>query len=141
MRSPCFERRQFGAILVKNDVIISTGYCGSVRGAINCGIDCKCLKNLHKEEAMKSYNHCPSVHAEMNVVVNAARNGVSTVGSTLYLSTPQEGDRPCFLCRRFLIQAGVKDCYYKSKDGSILHETAEEWIELENKWISEQLNG
>jgi dCMP deaminase len=141
LRSPCIERRRFGAILVKDDCIIATGYCGSVRGAMNSGIDFHCLKNLYNEGPMKSYEHCPSVHAEMNVILNAARKGTSTIGATLFLSSPEKGDRPCFLCRRFCIQAGIKDCYYTNKDGSITHEEISDWVNMENEWMSNEQNG
>lgn len=137
LRSPC-TRRKFGAILERDGCIISTGYNGSSRGTRNCGIDCPCLKDLYKEETMKSYDHCPAVHAEMNVIINAARNGTSTIGTTLYLNTPNNGDRPCFLCRRFMIQAGVKDCYYVNGDGKVVHEEVNSWIQLENMWMIEQ---
>jgi dCMP deaminase len=140
LRSPCISRRRFGAILVKDDAIISTGYAGTVRGAINCGIDCKCLKDLYNEKRNKSYEHCPSIHAEQNTIINGARTGVSILGSTLYLSeTNDNGDRPCYLCRRFLINSGIEDCYYK-KDNVVYHEFAKDWIKLEDEWINNQLN-
>lgn len=157
LRSPCISRRRFGAILVKNDAIIATGYAGSVRGAKNCGIDNPCLKDLYNEEPNKSYDHCCSIHAEMNCIVNAAREGTSTVGATLYLSEANDkNDRPCFLCRRFIIQAGIKDVYYykflvvpriedfqvitKYPERIIYHEEVSEWINMENKWIEDQVN-
>jgi dCMP deaminase len=135
LRSPC-SRRKFGAILVKDDAIISTGYNGSARGTTNCGLDCLCLKNIHNEDHDKSYDHCPAIHAEMNVLFNAARNGVSTVGAILYLNS-SEGGGPCFLCRRFMLQSGIKECHF-TKDGYTYHETAEDWIKMENDWIDDE---
>ena len=156
LRSPCISRRRFGAILVKDDAIIATGYAGTVRGAQNCGIDNPCLKDLWGEEPYKSYEHCCSIHAEMNAIINAARVGISTVGATLYLAEVNDrNDRPCFLCRRFIIQAGIKDVYYYKKELGklqpngflswtnvhlpIFHETVEDWIKLENEWIQNQV--
>ena len=158
LRSPCISRRRFGAILVKDDAIIATGYAGTVRGAQNCGIANPCLKDLWGEEPYKSYEHCCSIHAEMNAIINAARVGISTVGATLYLAEVNDrNDRPCFLCRRFIIQAGIKDVYYYKKrlDNDNLvrtgilswtnvhldlyHEEVSEWVKLENEWIEEQI--
>ena len=159
LRSPCISRRRFGAILVKDDAIIATGYAGTVRGAINCGVGCTCLKDLYGEEPYKSYEHCASIHGEMNAIINAARVGISTVGATLFLSEVNDrNDRPCHLCRRFIIQAGIKDVYYYKKEVTnkmhrtgflswsnvqlpIFHEmVSEEWVKLENDWIQDQIN-
>src|SRR3989304_9186352 len=90
LRSPCISRRGFGAILVKDDAIISTGYAGTVRGAQNCGIDNPCLKDLYNEAPHLSYEHCCSIHAEMNCIINAARMGISTIGATLYLAEARD---------------------------------------------------
>ena len=142
-RSPC-SRRQFGAILVKNDSIIATGYNGSVRGAINCGIDCDCLKDTHNEKSYKSYAYCPAVHAETNAILNAARNGISVKGSILFLtplsrrSNRQEGDRPCHICRRMLINAGFKKCVYVDNKGKYIVESIVKWVELEDEWIGDR---
>lgn len=158
LRSPCISRRRFGAIIVKDDAIISTGYAGSVRGAKNCGVDCTCLKDLYGEEPNKSYDHCCSIHAEMNAIINAGRAGISAIGATLYLSESNDrNDRPCFLCRRFIIQAGIKDVFYYKKitDKSlhrtgllswsnvtleVHHEEVSDWVKLEDEWISNQVN-
>lgn len=157
LRASCGKtRRGFGAILVKNDTIIATGYAGCIRGAINCGEDVECLKDLYEEAPDKSYDHCPSIHAEMNCIINAAREGINVKDSTLYLSEIHDnGGRPCFLCRRFMIQAGIKDCYWYEKKISdkmhrigllswsnielpVYHEEVSDWIKLENDWILNQ---
>ena len=148
MRSPC-TRRKFGAIIVKDDCIISTGYNGSVRGSLNCGIDCPCLKDINQEASIKSYDHCPAVHGEMNSIINAARKGISVEGATMYLEvifgTQTRRDRPCFLCRRFMIQAGIKDVYFYSygPDCKVLkleHEYVSDYVKMENDWIEKQKN-
>ena len=150
LRSPCISRRRFGAILVKDDAIISTGYAGSVRGAQNCGVENVCLKDLWGEEPYKSYEHCCSIHAEMNCIINAARAGVSTIGATLYLSEVNDKmDRPCFLCRRFIIQAGIKEVYYYKvnnmpftgdKHIEVFIEPVSDWVKMENEWIQYQVS-
>jgi dCMP deaminase len=135
-RSTCVDRRMFGALLVRNDTIISAGYNGPVRGAINCGIDIPCFKNQIGQEHNHSYEACPAVHAEMNAIINAARSGFSTLGSTLYIACFKgEGSRPCFFCRRFCINAGIQDCYYADEKGKVIHELISDWIELENEGI------
>jgi dCMP deaminase len=130
------SRRKFGAILVKDDVILSTGYNGSVRGSLNCGTEIKCLKDLHNEPAYTSYEYCPAVHAEVNAVINAGRERAR--GSTLFLAELSGGSqRPCVNCRRVLIQAGVYDCYNFVKD-EIHHELVSKWINMEDKWMSDK---
>ena len=141
-RSPC-SRRKFGAILVKNGVIISTGYNGSVRGSVNCGEELMCLKDIHEEKPYSSYDHCPAVHAETNVILNVAREGItSTVGATLYLGysggNKSHSDRPCRYCRRMIIQAGIKDIFYIDKNGKIQHENVSEWVDMENDWMEKE---
>lgn len=139
-RSPC-SRRKFGAILVKNDSILASGYNGSVRGSRNCGEEVPCIKDIKKEESYKSYEFCPAIHAEVNSVLNAARNGVSVYGATLYLAVvgveQKKGDRPCRNCRRVLINAGIKDAWFYTKELVLVHENVSDWIQLENNWMHE----
>ena len=148
LRSTC-TRRKFGAILIKGDAIISSGYNGSVRGAINCGEEVKCLKDKHKEETSISYNHCPAVHAETNVLLNVIREGIfCPKDSTMYLAevTGNYGgigtDRPCSYCRRLMIQVGIKDIWYiKHMAGNVfkvMHEYVKNWVKLENEWIEKE---
>lgn len=111
-RGTCL-RRNFGAIIVKNDEIISTGYVGSPRGRKNC-CDLKCCTreklNVPRGER---YELCRSVHAEQNAIISADRN--SMLGSTLYLVGKEfnqdkyvKNARPCALCKRMIINAGIK---------------------------------
>ncbi len=136
-RSPCVSRRRFGAVIVKDDTPVSFGYNGSVRGALNCGIDVPCLQNIKDVGHCKDYSSCCAVHGEQNAIINAARLGHAVLGATLYLAEANgKGDRPCFQCRRFMINAGIYDCYYEDRDGSIKHEIINpDWIQLENTWI------
>lgn len=137
----CCTRRRFGAIIVKGDAIISAGYNGSCRGSLNCGIEVTCLKNAKKEESYKSYQYCPAVHGEMNAIINAARNGISVLGGTIYVSEASglNSDRPCHLCRRLMINAGLKDCYQLDSEGNLSHETLEDWVKIEDEWMRKQL--
>lgn len=112
-RGTCL-RRNYGAIIVKSDEIVSTGYTGSPRNEVNCcDIDiCKRQKlNIPKGER---YELCESVHAEQNAIISASRE--SMIGSTLYLVGKEvngnlyvENTEPCSLCKRFIINAGIKE--------------------------------
>ena len=106
-RGTCL-RRNYGAIIVKNDEIVSTGYNGNCRGEPHC-LTCTKVK-INKDEA--EYLTCKSVHAEMNAIISASRNEM--LGSTLYLagyitSTGEENlnVEPCEICLRLIKNAGI----------------------------------
>lgn len=112
-RSTCI-RRAFGAIIVKNDEIISTGFNGAPRGRKNC-CDLKyCLREKLNIPRGERYEMCRSVHAEQNCIISASRKDL--LGSTLYLVGREvdNGDyvsnsNPCSLCKRMIINAGIKN--------------------------------
>ncbi len=111
-QSTCL-RRKYGAVIVKNDEIISTGYVGSPRGRKNCTDMNFCLREKLQVPRGERYELCRSVHAEQNAIIHAARK--DTIDSTLYLvgkdvSTGQyvENAEPCSLCKRFIINSGIK---------------------------------
>ena len=111
-RSTCL-RRQYGAVIVKNDEIISTGYNGAPRGRANC-IDLKrCVREELNVPSGEKYELCRSVHAEQNAIISASRKDL--LDSTLYLvgKDPKtkkhtKYNRPCTMCTRFIINAGIK---------------------------------
>ncbi len=114
-RAPC-TRAKYGAVIVKNDVIVATGYNGAPRGTINCD-EVGCIKDKLNLPHMVGFEVCPAVHAEENAVINAARSGSSVLGGTLYLygfdpktgkMFPAERLIPCVRCRRLLINAGIE---------------------------------
>lgn len=145
-KSPC-TRRKCGVVLVKNDGILSTGYNGTIRGAINCGKDIPCLKDLYGEGSyfkskgkITSYQYCPVVHGEVNAILNAARSGVSTIGSTMFfLTTDGYGMTPCLNCRRVMVNAGIKDYYTIGDDGKLIHQLVSGYITLDNEWMEKLL--
>ena len=111
-RGTCL-RRKFGAIIVKNDEIISTGYVGAPRGRKNCCDENFCIRQELNVPRGERYELCRSVHAEQNAIISAARKDM--IDSTLYLvgvenSTGEyvKDARPCSLCKRFIINAGIK---------------------------------
>lgn len=108
-RSTCL-RRQYGAIIVKYDEIISTGYNGAPRGEENC-VDCDfCLRETLEIPRGERYEICKSVHAEQNAIISASRSEM--LGATMYLvGLERDGTYsdsvPCTICRRLLVNAGI----------------------------------
>jgi dCMP deaminase len=141
-RSPCI-RRKYGAVIVKNDAIISTGYNGPARGVINC-FEVGCIKDLQNLPHGIAYEDCPGVHAEENAVVNAARNGSNVLGGSLYIAgVDREGKLveaiPCLRCRRILINAGIERVVIRKEDGGIKYINTQEWVSEDTKTYLEKL--
>ena len=112
-RSTCL-RRCYGAIIVKNDEIVSTGYNGAPRGRKNCMDLGYCTREAMNVPSGERYELCRSVHAEMNAIISAARR--DTLGATLYLAgrEAKSGEllhdaTSCSMCRRLVINAGLKE--------------------------------
>ena len=109
-RSTCL-RRQYGAVIVKNDEIIATGYNGAPRGDENCCDVGSCWRDRHNIPHGEQYEKCVAVHAEANAIISASRNEM--LGSTLYLygfegfDKPIENPEPCILCNRLIKNAGI----------------------------------
>lgn len=111
-RSTCL-RRKFGAIIVKNDVIISTGYNGAPRGRKNCNDLGYCYREQLKIPRGERYELCRSVHAEQNAIIAAPREQM--LGSTLYMAcvSPESGTvcagmNSCMMCKRVILNAGIE---------------------------------
>jgi len=118
-RSTCL-RRHYGAVIVKNDQIISTGFNGAPRGETNCSDTGTCIRNENNCEKGSGYLFCPAVHAEQNAIIHASREQM--IDSTIYVvgfEVEKKSDnplapavhadpRPCALCRRQMINAGIK---------------------------------
>ncbi len=112
-RGTCL-RRNFGAIIVKNDEIISTGYVGAPRKRENC-CDLKyCMREKLNIPRGERYEMCRSVHAEQNAIISAARKDM--IDSILYLvgknfndGSYVENANPCSLCKKMIINSGIKN--------------------------------
>jgi len=133
LRSPCL-RRKYGAIIVKNDAIVSTGYNGPARGSTNCE-EAGCIKEILNLPHYSGYDYCPAVHAEENAVINAARTGNSVIDGTLYLygidiktNKPVAG-MSCPRCKRVLINAGIKEVVTIDESGNITKYDVKSWVE------------
>lgn len=107
-RSTCL-RRQYGAVIINNDEIVSTGYNGSPRGEVNC-CDVGICKRLNKPHNSGDYSDCHSVHAEQNAIISASRKEM--IGATLYLYGEENGKIiedciPCPVCSRMIKNSGI----------------------------------
>lgn len=119
-RSTCLKRK-YGAVIVKDDVVVSTGYNGSPRGKENCCDIGKCLRIERKMHQGEGYGICKAIHAEANALMNCSRE--QTIGADLYLTSINPADafihraKPCPLCARMIIQAGIRNVYLRQGDG------------------------
>lgn len=101
-------RRQFGAVLVRSDrSIISTGYNGAPAGVKSCGDRGFCYRDKNGIASGTRHEACYAVHAEQNAVLFAAKHGSSTKDATCYVTA-----KPCSVCLRILVQAGVREIIY-----------------------------
>ena len=110
-RSTCI-RRQYGAIIVKDDRIISTGYNGSARGEENCSDLKRCWREEHHIPHGQQYEKCRAVHAEANAIING--NPTDMIGATLFLAgfengRPLENAEPCEMCKRMIQNARIRE--------------------------------
>lgn len=131
-RSTCI-RRQYGAIIVRNDEIISTGYNGAPRGRRNCSDLGFCRREALQVPSGERYELCRSVHAEANAIISASRRDM--LGGTLYLVGREAltgaltDATPCSMCKRTIINAGIKEVITRSADGSFRVTPVSEWID------------
>lgn len=132
-RGTCL-RRTYGAIIVNNDQIISTGYAGAPRGRKNCCDLGYCMREKLNVPRGERYELCRSVHAEQNAIIHAARNDMT--GATLYLvgrevSTGEyvKNSSPCSMCKRFIINSGIETVIIRDDDEHFRVINTEEWIE------------
>ncbi|MCK5833017.1 cytidine/deoxycytidylate deaminase family protein [bacterium] len=100
-RSTCL-RRKVGAILVRDKHILATGYNGAPQGLRHCS-EVGCLREKLGVPSGERHELCRGIHAEQNTIIQAALFGVSTRGSVLYCTT-----KPCIICTKMLINAGIK---------------------------------
>ena len=120
LRSTCL-RRKYGAVIVNNDEIISTGYNGSPRGRMNCIDSSICERERLEVPKGERYELCEGVHAEQNAIISASRKDM--IGSTLYIAgsevkTGEIADcSPCLICEKLIINAGIYKIAMQSPEG------------------------
>lgn len=135
-RSTCI-RKYWGSVIVNNDQIISTGYVGAPRGRKNCSDLGFCTKKTAFPDVRHSgYDACRSVHAEQNAIISASRTEM--LNSTLYLAgykfdengekIYEEGASPCLLCRKMIINSGIKSVIVRINKNEYITIDVNTWI-------------
>jgi dCMP deaminase len=134
-RSTCL-RRKYGAIIVRNDEIISTGYNGAPRGRKNCSDLGRCTREELQIPSGERYELCRSVHAEANAIISAARRDM--LGAALYMACRDPktgalipGSSSCSMCRRLIINAGITRV--------VIRDTPTDYrvVDVQKEWIDE----
>lgn len=106
-RSTC-TRRKVGAIAVKNRRILATGYNGAPRNMRDC-LEIGCLREQLGVPSGQRHELCRGLHAEQNVIIQAAVHGVSLEGADIYCT-----HQPCLICAKMLINCGVAAVFYEN---------------------------
>ncbi len=133
-RSTCLRKR-YGAIIVKNDVILSTGYNGAPRGRKNCCDLGQCMRDKLNIPRGERYELCRSVHSEQNAIIAASRDQM--LGATLYMACidPADGSlvpgtSSCMMCKRVILNAGIAKV--------VIRDTKEDFRVIEtSEWITD----
>ena len=132
-RSTCL-RKSFGAIIVKNDTIVSTGYNGAPRGRKNCSDLGSCIRDDLGIPRGERYEMCRSVHAEANAIIAAARERM--LGSVLYMvcvspvdGSLMPGTTSCMMCKRQIINAGISQVIVRDTKEEYRVINVSDWIE------------
>ena len=132
-RGTCL-RRNFGAIIVKNDEIVSTGYTGAPRGRKNCCNIGVCIREKLEIPRGERYELCRSVHAEANCIISAQRRDM--IGATLYLVGKDrktgelvENTSSCSMCKRLIINAGIEKVVIRNTPTEYSIVEVNDWIE------------
>ena len=131
-RSTCM-RRKYGAIIVRSDEIISTGYNGAPRGRKNCSDLGYCAREAMQIPSGERYELCRSVHAEANAIISASRRDM--IGATLYLvgRDAKSGEllhdtTSCAMCRRQIINSGIVKVVARTGEDDFTITNVDEWI-------------
>jgi dCMP deaminase len=132
-RSTCL-RKKYGAIIVKNDVIVSTGYNGAPRGRKNCSDLGYCMRENLGIPRGERYEMCRSIHSEANAIIAASREQM--LGATLYLccTEPKTGEivggtNSCMMCKRMIINAGIERVVIRNTKDDYTVVNVADWIE------------
>lgn len=131
-RGTCL-RRNFGAIIVNNDQIVSTGYTGAPRGRKNCSDLGVCIRSEKNVPRGERYELCRSVHAEANAIINASRERM--LGSTLFLVGKEvlmgeyvTNPNSCAMCKRMIINAGIDNVIVRNNKTVFTEIYVKEWV-------------
>jgi len=126
-------RRHYGAVIVKDDEIISTGYVGAPRGRKNCTDIESCVREAKKIARGERYELCRSVHAEANAIISASRKDM--LGGSMYLVGIDmarqdyiENASSCAMCKRLIINAGIAKVYIRDDKDNFRMVNVEDWV-------------
>ena len=132
-RSTCL-RRKYGAIIVRNDEIVSTGYNGAPRGRRNCSDLGRCTRETLRIPSGERYELCRSVHAEANAIISASRRDM--IGASIYLvgRDARTGEllhdaTSCPMCRRMIINAGLDEVVIRRTETEFDIVPVQKWID------------
>ena len=127
-RCTCMRKR-YGAIIVKNDVILSTGYNGAPRGRQNCIDLAYCMRDKLNIPRGERYEMCRSVHSEANAIINASRDQM--LGGTLYMvcTDPKDGSLVAGTNRRMILNAGISKVVIRDTPTEYRVIDVQDWIE------------
>ncbi len=135
-RATCL-RKKYGAIIVKNDAIVSTGYNGAPRGRANCSTLGMCMRDELKIPRGERYEMCRSVHAEANAIINASHEQM--IGSSIYLSgvDSKTGELlsdvcSCMMCKRMIINAGIETVVIRNTPEEFTVVKVQDWVEQDD---------
>ncbi len=127
-------RRHYGAVIVKNDEVISTGYVGAPRGRKNCTDIGECIRKKMGVPRGERYELCRSVHAEANAIISASRDKM--IGSSMYLIGIEvdtgeyiKNANSCSMCKRLIINAGIKKMYIRDTKETYRMILVDDWVE------------
>ncbi|HUS77497.1 MAG TPA: deaminase [Patescibacteria group bacterium] len=134
-RSTCL-RRKFGAVIVKSNTIVGTGYNGPAKGVVNC-MEVGCIKNEMDLPKDRAYDYCPAVHAEENAIINS--NRTDRIGARLYLAGfDPNGNHtkavPCQRCKRKIINSEIAEVIVLDDNEKPVHYAVEDWINEDTTW-------
>jgi dCMP deaminase len=138
-RSTCL-RRHYGAVIVKNDEVISTGYVCAPRGRQNCSDLGECIRQKLDIPRGERYELCRSVHAEANAIISAARNDM--IGSSMFLCGVEADtgayiaySNSCSMCKRMIINAGIETVYVRDTKNEYREINVHSWIDNDESLI------
>lgn len=142
-RSTCL-RRKYGAIIVRNDEIISTGYNGAPRGRRNCSDLGGCTREVLRIPSGERYELCRSVHAEANAIISASRRDM--IGATIYLVGRDAATNEllhdamsCSMCKRQIINAGIAQVVIRTDKDSYRTIPVSDWVENDDSVFNVQI--
>ncbi len=138
-RGTCLRRR-YGAVIVQNDSVVSTGYAGAPRGRANCSDLGYCMRSKLNIPRGERYEMCRSVHAEANAIICASREQM--LGATLYLCGVEvetggyvANSTSCAMCKRMIINAGIAKVVVRDTKDEYRSFDVQEWIDNDDSLL------